>query len=184
MGIIGAIGSALIGASSARSAAKSQEAAANRDLEFQRETRDLTRADLAPFRDYGGNALAAYGFEMGLGPRPVIGGRTMEVEEVPGQAPAGWSAYREPDSEGRYHLNLGGPPLGPTTFRVGDRTFGSREEAHAYANANSSGGTPFAGFTATPGYQFRVDEAMAGLQGTAAARGSLLSGRAAAPPTA
>ena len=67
-------GASLVGgvaqASSARSASRAQQAAADRDIAFQRETRDMIREDLSPFRGAGGQGLDAYMFNMGLGPRP------------------------------------------------------------------------------------------------------------------
>lgn len=108
VGMIGAsVGSAAVGAVGASRAAKAQTNAANAQINEQRETRDIIRADLQPFRDAGGNALAAYQFELGLGPRP----------------------------------------------------------------------DEYGGFDATPGYDFRLDQGMQALQGTAAARGGLNSGR-------
>lgn len=70
MGAIAAIGGALIQRSGARRAARAQEAAANRDIAFQTETRDLIRGDLAPWRTGGAAAQNAIDFELGLGARP------------------------------------------------------------------------------------------------------------------
>lgn len=67
---IGGVASSLIGASSANKAARAQTNAANQQMQIAREQFDTTRADLQPFRDAGGNALAAYNFELGLGARP------------------------------------------------------------------------------------------------------------------
>lgn len=67
---IGGVASSLIGASSAKKAARAQTNAANQQMQIAREQFDTTRADLQPFRDAGGNALAAYNFELGLGARP------------------------------------------------------------------------------------------------------------------
>lgn len=57
-------------ASAAKKAAKAQTNAANADIAFQKETRDIVRNDFAPYRDAGTNALAGYNYEMGLGDRP------------------------------------------------------------------------------------------------------------------
>lgn len=72
---IAGIGSSLIGASSAKKAARAQTNAANQQMQIAREQFDTTRADLAPFREAGGNALSAYNFELGLGDRPTFGGQ-------------------------------------------------------------------------------------------------------------
>ncbi len=56
-------------ASAARRASKAQQAAANADIAFQTETRDLIRGDIAPYREGGLNAFNMYRDEvMGLGP--------------------------------------------------------------------------------------------------------------------
>lgn len=108
MGAVAAIGGALIQRNAAKSAARAQEAAANRDIAFQTETRDLIRGDLGVYRDGGAAAQRAIDFELGLGARP----------------------------EG------------------------------------------YQGFTATPGYDFRLREGQRALEASAAARGGLNSGAA------
>lgn len=168
----GSVLSAGVGASSARSAARSQENAANRDLEFQRETRDLIFDRYEPFYEGGQNALAAYNYELGLGPRPTFGGTTLNVEEIagtPGRTIIGQG--RPGDREDTFQPGTAG------SFRVGDRTFGTRAEADAYAQAGSTPGQAYQGFTASPGYQFRIDEGQRAIEASAAARGGLLSGR-------
>jgi hypothetical protein len=67
---IGGIASSLIGASSANKAADAQVEAANATIKEQKRQYDLGRADIAPWRDAGLNALGAYQYELGLGPRP------------------------------------------------------------------------------------------------------------------
>lgn len=153
------IGSALVGAAGARSAARSQEKAAQGSQNVQRRIFRQTRSDLNPFRNLGTNAFRAYAYEMGIGDRPTFGGNTLAVEEIPG-APA-------PQIGGR---------ATPMTFRVDGRTFNTRQEAEAYASANSMPGRAYEGFTATPGYQFRMNEATDAVQAAAAARGMLRSG--------
>lgn len=68
------IGASAIGgiaqASAANRAADAQEAAANRQIEAANETRDIIRADLAPYREGGLDAQNALRFELGLGDRP------------------------------------------------------------------------------------------------------------------
>ncbi len=73
MGIGAAIGGIVGGisqASAAKKAAKAQTKAAEQDMAFQRETRDIVRGDFSPYRAAGTNALAGYEYEMGLGARP------------------------------------------------------------------------------------------------------------------
>lgn len=179
--------SGLAGASSARKAAKAQQAAASQDIAFQKETRDIIRGDLSGYRDAGTNALAVLNYELGLGPLPSFGGRQLAVEEFqqPG-GPAGGPAALGP--HGVAQVRTGGrggdgwPPAmtaapGVTAYRVGDRTFADRAAADAYAQANSTAGTPYQGFTATPGYQFRFRQGTDAVNALAGARGGLVSGR-------
>jgi hypothetical protein len=70
MGAIAAIGGALIQGSAAKKASKAQERAANADIALQKETRDIIRGDLAPYREGGLAAQNAIDFELGLGARP------------------------------------------------------------------------------------------------------------------
>ena len=70
MGAVAAIGGALVQASAARRAARSQEQAANNDIAFQKETRDLIRGDLATYRTGGEAAQKALDYELGIGSMP------------------------------------------------------------------------------------------------------------------
>lgn len=70
LGGVASLGGAALQANAARSAANAQQRASDAQLALQRDMYDTTRADLSPFRDAGGNALAAYLFEQGLGPAP------------------------------------------------------------------------------------------------------------------
>jgi hypothetical protein len=170
---VGGIASGLIGASSANRAARSQQNAANRDIEFQRETRDLIIDRVDPFYNSGTNALAAYNFNLGLGPRPTIGGQPMQVETFTSTGPG--QSYTTGGSENQ--IERFKPGQTTTGYRVGGREFSTMEEAQAYANANPTGGTPYAGFQQSPGYQFQFDQGMAGVNAMAGARGGLNSGR-------
>ncbi len=195
---VASIGGSIIGgigqASAAKKAAAAQTAAANQDIKFQRETRDLIRNDLAQYRTGGGIAQSALDFELGLGARPMIGGGTApQIEEFtePGgmQPNAPYRGATNSDGRpsnpggamGQFGPSAYGTPgagAGMTKFRVNGQTFGSREEAQAYANANTQGGTPYGGFTKTPGYDFRLQQGQSSLEAGAAARGGLNSGAA------
>lgn len=70
MAVIAGLASAVIGASSARKAAKAQTRAAEQDIAFQRETRDMIFNRYEPFYGAGKNALGAYNYELGLGAKP------------------------------------------------------------------------------------------------------------------
>lgn len=177
------VGSAL-SAGSASSAANAQEAAAKEDLAFQRETRDLIFDRLNPWYQGGNTANEAFMYEMGLGARPMIGAtapriRTVTTAAEGGQpAPVNSAAYGD---RGEYmRAQQAAAEAGPqqtTSYRVGGQTFSTMEEAQAWADANKRGGTPYRGFRATPGYQFRVDAGTGAINALAGARGGLVSGR-------
>jgi len=120
---IAGIGSALIGASSAKSAARSQERAADQQAAVQREIYQDQTERFEPFYQGGQNALAAYMYEMGLGPRPTASGDAGPSE---GQ-------YSADDIE---TVTGGGDWIVSGSFRGRDwpqRIFQSEAEARRYA---------------------------------------------------
>lgn len=185
LGLAGSLGGAAIQAGAASSAAAAQERAANEQTALAREQFETVRGDLVPYRGAGQNSLAAFLYEMGLGPRPTVGGTPPAIREItetrnnPGVAPRsfepepgmGWA-----DSQ-RQNPNTPGATEEITRFGVGDRTFDTRKEAETWASQNLEGGTPYEGFTGTPGYDFRLREGTNAIEAGAAARGGLYSGR-------
>lgn len=170
----------LIGAGSARSAAKSQQAAAARQEALQREIYEDTTKRFAPYVDSGLDFQNALRFELLGGERPVFGGDPMAVTEftetIPG-TPGIPGAARWVDGEGGLQLiNAGTPDTRRTRYRVGEQIFDEREAADAYAAANPVGGQEYQGFKETPGYQFAFDEGQRAIDTSAAARGGLFSG--------
>lgn len=192
MGALGSIAGGLIGASSAKKAAAAQERAAQQDLAFQKETRDLIFDRLDPFYQPGITAQNALAFELGLGNRPMIGGSPAAIETFTdtmsmGQPQSAAMPYFGPGKTGEearqrwqtqqaQGLNMG-QPAPATKYRVGDQVFGTLEEAQKWAAANPTGGTKYQGFQATPGYQFQMDQGTAAVNALAGARGGLNSGR-------
>lgn len=188
-GLIGA-GASLLGgvmqSSAASSAADAQTQAANRQIDLQKEIYDQTSQNFSPWLDGGNDANAALLYEMGIGPKPMVGGTAAQVEtyQIPGK-PSVYtqggnvsSGYQQPGSEGD-GINPGyytAPVAASTGYRVGGNNFGTMEEAQAYANANKTGATEYGGFQKSPGYDFQFSQGMDALQSTAAARGNLLSG--------
>jgi hypothetical protein len=190
-----ALGGALVGGivqgSAAKKAAKAQERAAQADIAFQKETRDIVRGDYAPYREGGVAAQNVLDYELGLRGKPMLGGSAPQVEsfmEGGGAAMGGGAA-----PGGNYLARLGsgrdggfasggatrpGGQPGVQRFRVNGQTFPTREEAQAYANANKTGGTEYGGWQKDPTYQFRLDEGVNALESSAAARGGLYSGAA------
>lgn len=179
------VGSSLIGAIGANKAAKAQGRAADQQLELQREIYDDTTSRFKPIYDDGSLARQAYMYEMGLGPAPTIGGSAPQVQTITtpggsGEAGQGGGWFPGPLTPFRRQQQGGAQPQQPgstTQYRVGGQTFGTLDEANAWAKANPTGGTAYQGFTATPGYQFRVDQGTDAVNALAGARGGLNSGR-------
>lgn len=69
---IGTLGSAAVGASAAKSAAKTQSKAARDAADLQLQMFGQTREDLAPYRDFGSGALPALDRLLGLSSAPPI----------------------------------------------------------------------------------------------------------------
>lgn len=85
MGVFGGLLGGLMQMSSANKAAKSQESAAREQLALARETRDMTRADLAPYVQSGDLGQAAYLNTLGLGAAPMVDGKAWGgYEQSPG----------------------------------------------------------------------------------------------------
>lgn len=189
MGAIASIGGAILGASSAKKAARAQTAAAQQDIAFQRETRDQIRSDLSPYRTGGYTAQQALDYELGLGSKPMIGGNPAAIETIttPGTAGGGGSGNVPMNALMGIFGGQGGIPRPPqqqagtggsTQYRVNGQTFATLQEAQAFANANRTGGQEYGGFTKTPGYDFRLNQGQDSIEASAAARGGLYSGAA------
>lgn len=186
------VGSALVGAGSARSAGRAQERAAGQQMEVSREQFNRVDENLAPFRQAGGNALAAYNFELGLGDRPTIGGSPMEITRIPGAS--GQSGQAAPNlmemmrggyvgQEGENASNGFGTMFdriaqqqAPERFSVGGQVFDTMDQAQAYANANMQGGQQYGGISMSPGTRFAMEEGRDTIEAGAAARSGLNSG--------
>lgn len=187
--IIGSVVGGIAQGSAAKKAAKAQTAAANADIAFQKETRDIIRGDLNPYRAGGLNAFNALQYEMGLGAAPMVGGVAPSIETVniPGTPAAGGNMPGRWNSNTDRGWNSGvigggqaaiGTNPGRTVFRVGGRDFATMDEAQAFANANMTGGTPYQGFQKSQDYLFGLNEGISAVEAGAAARGGLFSGAA------
>lgn len=193
--VVGSVVGGLAQGSAAKKAAKAQTAAANADIAFQTETRDLIRGDLNPYRQGGLNAFNAYQYEMGLGPAPMMGGAAPQIETftVPGapvqgrggnNTDSGWNRGIGQQGGGggvRGMLaGMGGAAMSPATtrYRVNGQEFGTMDEAQAFANANMTGGTPYQGFQKSQDYLFGLNQGTSAVEASAAARGGLFSGAA------
>jgi hypothetical protein len=187
------IGSALMGSSSAKKAANAQTAAAAEQTAVQREIYDDQKALYEPYRAAGTNALDAMLYEMGLGPAPTVGGTAPQITTITGAPVAQQPGNRLGNgSFGQRERENGPVPMAQararaqaqaqaqaqpvTRYGVGDQTFDSMDAAQAYANANRSGGTPYQGYTQSPGYQFQFNEGINAIDRSASNAGGLFSG--------
>lgn len=189
------VGASLLGGlfqgNAAKKAAQAQTQAADKQLGFAREVYNDQTNYLAPYRNTGNTANAAYAYELGLGSRPMIGGQPLGITTIPGTTTRTASVGRvvDPLSGGRGGLSMllgggmqpramgGTTTTSPTMYQTSDgRSFASLEEAQAWANANPTGGTEYQGFQKTPGYDFLVNEMQDAVQSSAASRGMLNSG--------
>lgn len=168
-----AAGASLVGglaqAGAARSATRAQTAAANQQLALQEQIYNENVERFAPFMNSGLNALAAYNYELGLGPQPTFGGTAPGITEVAGST-QGEPIYN--DAGALVGYGEGGGPR----YQVGGQTFGTREEAEAWAAANPTGGTAYQGWSMTPGNRSIMQEGLNAIESSAAARGGLYSG--------
>lgn len=162
-----ALGSAVIGASGAKSAAKTQAAAAGAASAQQAEANVQMRSDLSPYRESGNlanNALMAY---LGLGGAP--------------SAPAGADFVTKPliGKSGRFYGNAYNAAAHNAALKEHERAVAD------YEQIKSSGqyGSLLKEFTGDdletdPGYQFGLDQGNQALDRRAAAGGNYFSGQA------
>jgi len=158
---------------------------------------DVPPRSIAAVRAGGAVAQSAYDYELGLGAKPMIGGAAPPIEEFnqPTESPLGGggvtlegllngaNGVANPVRTGDNFFGAAmgtnpGASSGVTKFRVNGQVFNTREEAQAYATANTTGGTEYGGFTKAPGYDFRLKQGQDSIEASAAARGGLYSGAA------
>ena len=188
IGAGGSILGGLLGSSGASAAAKAQTRAAREAAAVQQRQFDITRQDMAPFRQQGMNALAAMAYEMGLGPRPQrTPGDMSERERLEGlqiQTIPGVSTAPPPSlflNSGRADQDAASSPaLTAARFEFDGQTFATMEEAEQARQralaATRGRGFDYGGFQESPGYQFRRQQGMDAVQGSFAARGMRDSG--------
>lgn len=177
-GTIGAtIGSSLIGADAAGDAADTQAAAADRSTALQKAMFDKQIELQAPFRETGLAANNRLAHLLGIGRDPSVSTDGMTYEQLLQMA----------DLDHRQKYGIGIDEIDPEVAqRWKDQMRASAAAGQSSGVAPQSGGDfgsltrrfTRADFEADPGYQFRMDEGMRGLEGSAAARGGLLSGAA------
>ena len=79
------LGGALLQGASANKAAKAQTRAADQQVQLYRDIYNDTTERFQPFYDSGTNALAAYNYELGIGPRPTFGGTAPTITTIEGK---------------------------------------------------------------------------------------------------
>lgn len=186
----GSVISGVMGSNNASRAADAQVEAAEAAADESARQYDLSREDLAPYRQSGYNALAALNYEMGLGSAPGVAPQVLEIagQEYthPGAVNPGASnpnlqyvnhALQSLGVGGAYgDLNAAGggsTTTSPTQFMVNGQYYDTREAAQAAADAATF---EYAGFQETPGYQYAVDEGQQAIERRAAASGMRHSG--------
>ena len=190
---IGGIAGGLLSSNAAGDAADAQQQSAQNQLALETRVYDETVERFQPYLNTGYDAQNVLAYELGLtNQSPTFGGEAPEIVEFqdnPANSnPATWNAvagsegsrFSRPGLGGQLEYRTGSqPPAAPqptTRFRVGDQVFDSRDAAQQYADANSTGGSEYQGFQATPGYEFQRDQGLAAIDNSAASRGNVFSG--------
>jgi len=177
-GAVAAIGGALIGADAAGDAADAQAGAAANTDATNRYIFNQQQSNQAPFREAGLTANNRLSYLLGLGPDA----GSVDASDKYGQL----LNAAETDHRRRYGVGLdGADQVAADAWRAQ-----LLERARREAGTTGGGGSAEGGygsllkkfgmedFEADPGYQFRMSEGMRGVEGSAAARGGLLSGAA------
>ena len=182
--IFASVAGGLLQRGAAKRAAASQEAAAQNQIDFATETRDLTRNDLSPF--YGAGVQGQNALMQMLGLNPVGGGSSAAVERYEISPAVEGQSYLHPTRDRDARAATPGTPA-VYGYRVGGREFTDQAQANQYAsslNASANFKSPvtapydltLADFEASPGYQFRLNQGLEAVQGSAAQRHGLNSG--------
>jgi hypothetical protein len=166
--------SAGVSANAAKKTAAATGKAADQATALQRDIYDRTTENYAPYLAGGNDAMAAYLFEMGLGPRPMMGGTTPTIETItsPMQSVGGVDGL---SSFGGLS-NGSGQRGGMTQYKVGGQTFSTLKEAEDWAAKNKTGGTEYGGYSTSPMAKYLLEQGVDSVQGSAAAQGGLYSG--------
>jgi hypothetical protein len=155
MGLGAAIaGAAIVGAGASvisgnKAAGAVKDSAAQSDA-TNRYIYDTTRQDYAPYREVGTNAL----------------NKLAGLYGVQGSTPTPTPTTGVAGAFGGFSYN---PATGQFTQQAAPSTQATTQQTTAPAD-------PYGGFTATPGYQFRRDEALKAIERSASSRGALGSG--------
>jgi hypothetical protein len=190
----------LISSGAAGDAADAQSAAAARTDETNRYIFDEQKKLQEPFRQTGLNANNRLAYLMGLSTSPNgggSGGSAMTYEQARNQLlPQYTTTTGGPDQYGNYPRTMEGVGASdmtdsPRTTSIDEAGLSAAIQSLMQGQGGQAAGDPndpafgslmrrfsMQDFEEDPGYQFRKEEGMRGVEGSAAARGGLLSGAA------
>lgn len=201
-GIVASVGGAVISGMAAGDAADAQAGSAARTDETNRYIYNDQKALQEPFRQTGLNANNRLAYLMGLGTGSGggmggSGGSAMTYEQARNQLlPQYTKTTGGPDQYGNYPRTMEGVGASdmtdsPRTTSIDEAGLSAAIQAMMQGQGAQSAGDPndpafgslmrdfsLADFEKDPGYQFRMDEGLKGVEGGAASRGGLLSGAA------
>ena len=185
--ISGTIG-AVLGNNAAKKAASAQKQAAVSAQNHEREMFDKGISLIEPSIQMGDRARNALAFNLGLAERPIFyddqnaltdGQLDDGIQVVPGAATYGWQDItRGRDGQDSFR-QYGVTGTGPEQYQAGGNVFATRDDARNFLRDTSQSAGPgfqYQGYAKTPGYDFRFNEGMKGLNRSRAAAGSLDSG--------
>jgi hypothetical protein len=182
---LGSLGTGLLGANAAGNASAAQAAALNRGIDLQTAQWLQQQQNLAPWLAAGQQALGHMTGRMGWGgpqapgATPAISGANYALPSAtPGWSPSTYGGYTPTDvpNAGGYAYTPGqGPRAQDYRYTPGGIPTASQFRYTPGAVPTLSGAELLAN---DPGVQFRLDRARNALEGSAAARGSALSGPA------
>lgn len=157
---VATVGSAVIGSSAAKSAAKTQANAANQATSVQQEMYGQTRSDLAPFRSFGQAASGKLSDLLGLGvssnaKAPVIG--APDYAAYVNSNPDLLAAWKNsPEQQAWFGGDISA--FGENHYANGGKTEGRALPAYTADTAKNPIQTAL---ESTPGYQFTRDQGIA-----------------------
>ena len=174
------IGSAVIGgvvaSKGASKAAKAQRDAANQASQTELEMFYQNRDDLQPWRDAGGASLGELEHLLGIsgGARPAVEDQVAIRNRLKDEYDQSGKKWTTDTLNAAVIKEQQAQQRALSAYTANQRTQASRDPTFGSLNRSFS----LADFQKDPGYQFRMDEGMRGVESSAAARGGALGGRA------
>lgn len=177
------VGSAALGAAASNRAAKAGEGASEGAQALSQYQYDQTRRDQAPWRQAGESALNMLGQGFGMAPIQTEGSFDAQAYLAANPDVAKYAAENSIDP-------WTGGPMDPTNFAINHFFNQGTKEGRAFTGRQQQAATPSGGpepgyfnrdftladFQKDPGYEFRLNQGLDAVQGSRAARGSMMSG--------